>query len=152
MIQLEILKSDFTLWEVEFRIFKSYDRKIFTAKQALKHFKKITGVDPFEFEDEGEDHINLSVEIQYYACDTGHGGNIINDCLIALKEDSQGIMEEADYDYSWTKLDYMNFLNSEEINYALEISSFGDIQYGNKILRGKCLGLVWNDCSCDNCT
>jgi len=47
MIQLEILKSDFTLWDVEFRIFKSYDRKSFTNIQTLKRFKKITGVDSF---------------------------------------------------------------------------------------------------------
>ena len=152
MMQLEILKSDFTLWEVEFRIFKSYDRKSFTNIQALKHFKQITGVDHLEFDDEEEDHINLSVEIQYFACDSGHGGNIINDCLIALQEDSPSIMNEADYEYSWRKLDYLNFLNSEEINYALEVSSFNEIQYKNKILSGNCLGLVWNDCNCENCT
>ena len=85
--------------------------------------------------------IVLTTEIQYYACDSGHGGNIINDCLNALKEDSPGF-SECEYEYRWIKLDYNHFLDETYISWAIELSSYGNIKYNDGILVGDCLGLV----------
>lgn len=52
------------------------------------------------------DDIILTTEIQYFVCDSGHGGNIINDCINALKEDSPGY-SEMEFEYRWNKLEHI---------------------------------------------
>jgi hypothetical protein len=146
-----INQTDFTLWEVEFSIVLSYDRDDFTFQEAKEDFKQKVGIEALEEEDdETMPELLLTTEIQYYACDSGHGGNIINDCLIALQEDCPGF-DEIDYEYEWRRLDYEEYLNEPYISWALDISSYGDIKINDEILRGECLGLVWQNCQCENC-
>lgn len=142
--KLHIDKSDFTLWEIEFEISNNYDREYFTFKEARKDFFEKIGVNPIEEEDdESNSEIFLSTEIQYFACDSGHGGNIINDCLVALKKDSPGY-EEMDFEYRWEKLNYKNHLNESYLDWALEISSNGQIILQNEFLIGEDLSLIWD--------
>lgn len=152
MQKKNIKSTDFTLWEIEFEITISYDKYKFTLEEAKQDFVTKIGAEGEHDEILGKafDEIILTTEIQYFACDSGHGGNIINDCLNALREDSPGF-NEADYEYRWTKLDYMHYINEPYISWALEISSYGQITYDNEILSGKCLGLIWDGCECENC-
>lgn len=151
MQEVNIEKTDFTLWEIEFEFTNSYDREKFTFEQARKDFFEKVGVDALEDEDDKLfSEIVLSTEIIYYSCDSGHGSNIINDCLNALKKDSPGF-NEMDYEYRWNKLDYNDYLDEQYISWALDISSYGQIEYKDGILSGDCLLLVWDDCNCDQC-
>ena len=56
-----------------------------------------------------------------------------------------------DYEYRWNKRDYKDYLDEPYIQWALDISSYGQIKIENEILIGGCLGLVWDDCKCENC-
>ena len=149
MQRKNIKSTDFTLWEIEFEISKNYDSDKFSFEEAKKDFSEKIGDVNVEEED-FELFECLTTEIQYFACDSGHGGNIINDCLNALKEDSPGF-GEMDYEYRWNKRDYKDYLDEPYIQWALDISSYGQIKIENEILIGDCLGLVWDDCKCDAC-
>ena len=151
MQKKNIKSTDFTLWEIEFEISKYYNRDDYSFEDAKKDFEEKLGVEIIEEDDdEISSEIVLTTEIQYYACDSGHGGNIINDCLNALKEDSPGF-SECEYEYRWIKLDYNHFLDEPYISWAIELSSYGNIKYNDGILIGDCLGLVWDDCECEAC-
>lgn len=150
MQEIKIEKTDFTLWEIEFEISNNYDLDNFSFEEAKKDFYEKIGIDAYEEKEDFERFECLTTEIQYFACDCGHGGNIINDCLNALKEDSPGI-GEMDYEYSWNKRNYKDYLEEPYISWALEISSYGQIKIKDGILSGDCLLLVWDDCSCDQC-
>ena len=149
MQEVNIEKTDFTLWEIEFEISKKYDSNKFSFEEAKQDFYEKIGVVSVDEED-FERSEYLTTEIQYFACDCGHGGNIINDCLNALKEDSIGF-GEMDYEYRWNKRNYKDYLDEEYISWALDISSYGQIKYKDGILSGDCLLLVWDDCNCDQC-
>ena len=125
---------------------KNFNEKIFALQ--FSHWMPDTSV--ICKEEDFELFECLTTEIQYFACDSGHGGNIINDCLNALKEDSPGF-GEMDYEYRWNKRDYKDYLDEPYIQWALDISSYGQIKIENEILIGGCLGLVWDDCKCENC-
>ena len=84
MQEVNIEKTDFTLWEIEFEISKKYDSNKFSFEEAKQDFYEKIGVVSVDEED-FERSEYLTTEIQYFACDCGHGGNIINDCLNALK-------------------------------------------------------------------
>ena len=152
MIKLQKVKlsdTKFTLWEVEFTISKSYDKKTFTAEQARENFMSISdNLEPFDFEDDSEDDSwYLFTEVCYYACDSGHGANIINDCLTAMSDD--GIqMNQLDYEYKWNKLDISH--DHEYIPMAL--STYGnDLKIEEEFLIGECLAEFIENCSCENC-
>ena len=143
-LQILIDESDFTLWEVEFSVSMNFSKGKYSFEEARKDFIAKVGTNPLEEEeDDFESDIFLSAEIQYYACDSGFGGNIINDCLVALQDDTPGF-DEIDYEYRWTKLDYKNFLDEPFISWALELSSYGEIIYDNGFLIGDDLSLVLN--------
>ena len=144
-LKLPIDESDFTLWEVEFEIFISYDKEDYTFVAARKDFLSKVGTNSLEEEeDDFGAEIYLSTEIQYYACDSGYGGNIINDCLNALRDEAPGF-NDIDYEYRWSKLDYKDFLNEPFIDWALELSSYGEIIYKDGFLIGEDLSLVLNE-------
>jgi len=141
--------TEFTLWEVEFTIYKNYNKKKFTAEQAKEHFLSISdNLEPYDFDDKVEDDFwFLTTDFSYYSCDGGHGGNIINDCLIAISEDGIKI-DELDYEYKWKKLDISH--HHEYIPMAL--STYGnDLKIEEEFLIGKCLAEFIDDCECVNC-
>lgn len=146
--KIHISETNFTLWEVEFEITNSYDRKIFSFEDARKDFYDKIGLNALE-ESDGDmlDDIILTTEIQYFACDSGHGGNIINDCINALKEDSPGY-GEMEFEYRWNKLEHKNFMNDPDIKsnieWALKLSSNGAITFEDGYLIGDDLSLVWD--------
>jgi hypothetical protein len=152
MKEINIEKTDFTLWEIEFEISKKYDSNKFSFEEAKKDFYEKIGVEATNIseEEEFERFEYLTTEIQYFACDSGHGGNIINDCLNALKEDSPGF-GETEWEYSWNKRDYKDYLHEPYIQWALDISSYGQIKIKDGVLSGDCLLLVWDECNCDQC-
>ena len=47
----------------------------------------------------------IFAEFSYYAFDSGHGGNIVNDCLIAIEEDGVQMDKFPDYEYRWNKIE-----------------------------------------------
>jgi hypothetical protein len=144
-LKIPINESNFTLWEVEFEISMSYDKENYTFEEAQNDFLSKVGTSPIEEEEDSyETEINLSTEIQYYACDSGDGGNIINDCLNALRDDTPGF-NDIDYEYRWKKLDYKDFLDEPFIEWALEISSYGEIIHKDGFLIGYDLSLVLNE-------
>ena len=152
MQKIKIEKTNFTLWEIEFEISKKYDSNKFSFEEAKKDFYEKIGVEATNIseEEEFERFEYLTTEIQYFACDSGHGGNIINDCLNALKEDSPGF-GETEWEYSWNKRDYKDYLHEPYIQWALDISSYGQIKIKDGVLSGDCLLLVWDECNCDQC-
>jgi hypothetical protein len=79
MQEINIEKTDFTLWEIEFEISKKYDSNKFSFEEAKKDFYEKIGVECGEEQEDFERFEYLTAEIQYFACDCGHGGNIIND-------------------------------------------------------------------------
>jgi hypothetical protein len=93
------------------------------------------------------DDIVLTTEIQYFACDSGHGGNIVNDCINALKEDSPGY-GEMEFEYRWNKLEHKNYINEPDmknyIEWALKLSSYGEIIFEDGYLIGDDLSLIWD--------
>jgi len=56
-----------------------------------------------------------------------------------------------DYEYRWNKRDYKDYLDEPYIQWALDISSYDQIKIKDGVLSGDCLGLVWDDCECENC-
>ena len=88
------------------------------------------------------DDIILTTEIQYFACDSGHGGKIN-----ALKEDSPGY-SEMEFEYRWNKLDYKDYINEPDlksnIEWALKLSSYDQIIFKDGYLIGDDLSLVWD--------
>lgn len=147
--KVKLSDTEFTLWGVEFTIYKSYDKKTFTAEQAKEHFISLSdNLEPYDFEDDSEDdYWYLTTDFCYYACDSGHGGNIINDCLNAIFDD--GIkMNQLDYEYKWNKLDISH--DHEYIPMAL--STYGnDLKLEEEFLIGECLSEFIDNCSCVNC-
>lgn len=146
--KIHISETNFTLWEVEFEITNSYDREKFSFEDARKDFYDKIALNALEESDDDMlDDIILTTEIQYFACDSGHGGNIINDCINALKEDSPGY-GEMEFEYRWNKLEHKNFLNDPDmksyIEWALKLSSYGEITFEDGYLIGDDLSLVWD--------
>ena len=142
--QIHIDDSDFTLWEVSFEISKNYEEEEYSFEEAKLDFLEKVGSDALEEEEDIDpSSFILTTEIQYYACDSGHGGNIINDCLLALKEDSPGY-NDFDYDYKWNKLNYKDFPSGEEINIALDISTQKEVYFKEGYLIGEDLSIVWD--------
>ena len=151
MKEINIKNTDFTLWEIKFEFSIYYNSDEFSFEEAKKDFFKKLGTNAQEEkEDMLFEEIFLSTEIVYYACDSGHGSNIITDCINALKEDSPGY-NHSEYQYTWNKLDYNDYIDSDEIKWALHLSSNNQISYSKGVLSGDCLLLVWDDCSCDQC-
>ena len=147
--KVKLSDTEFTLWEVEFTISKSYDKKTFTAEQAKEHFTSISdNLEPSDFEDDSEDDSwYLFTEVCYYSCDSGHGANIINDCLIAMSDD--GIqMNQLDYEYKWNKLD----ISHDHEYLPMALSTYGnDLKIEEEFLIGECLAEFIENCSCENC-
>ena len=105
-----------------------------------------------------QDHFNILRKVKSnpnlsqreLAKELGFSLGKLNYCLNALKKDSPGF-NEMDYEYRWNKLDYNDYLDEQYISWALDISSYGQIEYKDGILSGDCLLLVWDDCNCDQC-
>ena len=146
--KIHISESNFTLWEVEFVLTNSYDREKFSLEDARKDFYDKIGLNALEDSDDDMlDDIVLTTEIQYFACDSGHGGNIVNDCINALKEDSPGY-GEMEFEYRWNKLEHKNYINEPDmknyIEWALKLSSYGEIIFEDGYLIGDDLSLIWD--------
>lgn len=143
--QIHIDDTDFTLWEVAFEISNTYEGGDCSFDEAKLDFLEKVGVEAVEEEEDVDpSNFTLTTEIQYYACDSGHGSNIINDCLEALKEDSPGF-NDLDYEYKWNKLDYKTLKSGEEINMALDLSTQKEIEYKDGFLIGGDLSVIWEE-------
>jgi|TARA_A200000113_G_scaffold44327_1_gene35860 hypothetical protein len=148
-----ISETEYCMWEVEFRLYKSYKNEIFSFKEAENDFNAKIGISWLEHDEEVIDgEFVLSGEFQYYACDSGHGGNIINDCLVAMREDGVDLSLFDDYDYEWSKIDLQSRPEYEEnIQMSLSVSSLHDIKYHKPYFIGECLGIILDNCDCSNC-
>ena len=141
LMQVKLSEAKIVLWKVTFEIRKDYDKKQFTFVEAKEHFySKSDGIGPDETQEE-LDHTDeswyLSTEFSYYNCDSGHGANIINDCLIAIKED--GIeMDQFDWEYRWQKIEssdegYYDLLKMGLSTYSKNIKLQGEIIVGENL-------------------
>ncbi len=147
--KIHIDDSDFVLWEVEFQVSKIYDRNNFTFKKALEHFQMALNIQLDDDPPENDEDIYLSCEFQYYAFDNGHGSNIINDCLVAMKDDGINL-DGFEYEVHWLKLDHKKSENKDFIPMALSVSYY-DIKFDDPYFIGECLAGISSHCPCDNC-
>ena len=147
--KIHIDDSDFVLWEVEFQVSKIYDRNNFTFKKALEHFQMALDIQLDDDPPENDEDIFLSCEFQYYACDNGHGSNIINDCLVAMKDDGINL-DGFEYEVHWLKLDHKESENKDFIPMALSVSYY-DIKFDDPYFIGECLAGISSHCPCNNC-
>jgi len=162
MVKLQKIKlseTQLTLWEVEFTVDKSYDKKNYTAEEARKHFKSIAdNLEPDEFEensDKSDEDWYLFATFSYYACDGGHGGNIINDCLVAMSDDGirfgkvHSTDKFDDYEYKWHKLD----ISHDQEYIPMGLSTYGNnLKVEDGFLIGECLSEFIDNCSCKDCS
>lgn len=140
--QIPIGLSDFTLWQVEFDLIASYNRDEYSFEEARLDFIEKHGLEPLNDEDdESNSEIVLYTDVLYYACDSGHGSNIVDDCISALSNDSKDF-DSLEYEYKWKKLDWKKYLNDPAITMALEISSGGRIEFKDGMLIGSNLSLI----------
>jgi|TARA_B100001971_G_C17859589_1_gene367658 hypothetical protein len=151
--KVKLSETKLTLWEVEFTFHQFYDKNDYTPEEAKKHFMSIAdNLEPHEFEensDESDENWYLSTEFCYYACDSGHGGNIINDCLVAMSDDGIQIDQIEDYDYKWNKLD----ISHDQEYLPMGLSTYGnDIKFEDGFLIGECLSEFIDNCSCKDCS
>jgi hypothetical protein len=139
--KLKLSDASIVLWEVTFEIAKDYDKKKYTFNEAQEHFCTISdggGQDEFEEDlDDSDESWYFSDEFSYYCCDSGHGGNIINDCLIAISEDGIN-MDEFDWQYRWRKIDssdqgYHDYLKMGLATYSKNIKLQGDVIIGENL-------------------
>jgi len=148
-IKVKLDKSDLTLWEVIFKCYKSYKKNEIELEEAKKQFLELTQIDEPSIESsESNSTWDFSTEFSYYSCDGGHGSNIINDCIMAMREDGIDVDKLDDYDYNWNKLDLHN--DKEYIQMGLS-TSHSDIDFDGEYLIGECLIEFIEDCPCSNC-
>ena len=151
--KVKLIETKLVLWEVEFTFHQFYDKNSFSPQEAVENFKSITdGLEPYDFEeneDDSDDNWYLTTEVSYYACDSGHGANIVNDCLVAMADDGIKLDEIEDYDYQWNKLDIS--INQEYIQMGLSTYS-NEITYEDGFLVGTCFSEFIDNCSCKECS
>ena len=153
LIKIDLDSTNFTLWEVSFTVNKSYKREEFSFDDGYENFESICdGIAPDQEDEdfEEDDDWYFSAEFSYYACDSGHGDNIITDCLTAMSDD--GIKSENfdEIEHSWRKLDLVH--DAEYIPMALSTYGNDDIKVENGKLIGVCLYEFVDDCTCSSCT
>ena len=106
LLEIPISSTNFTLWKVTFSVWKTYERNKFSYDDAYENFESICdGVVPDQFEedfDEDEDWY-FSADFSYYACDSGHGSNIVNDCIASMNDDGINESNFDEWEYRWNQ-------------------------------------------------
>ena len=147
--KIKLSEANITLWRVTFNISKFYNKNDYTLNKARRHFMSLVDEEGGEdYTEESDDDWYLSTEFSYYACDSGHGGNIINDCLNAIREDGIEMDEFPDYEYQWNKIESSQDYQ-EHLSYGLSTYGRG-IKIEDDFLLGECLSEFIDNCSCKN--
>ena len=100
----------------------------------------------------------FKAECDYYQCDSGDGGNIVNDSITMMQDEGMNL-DELEYTYEWLKLieNGEKIENYQDFELDAALKTTGDYGYNTKPLQikdgylvGECLS-IFIDCQCEGC-